>query len=215
MNKLLKTGGVVAGVGLALCAGLVGYGWSLDTRWHVESSRLVAAPPSAVHALLDDLTRYPEWITGDMPEGQVYEVEYGARTSGPGASYAWEMPGSMGEFTLVSSDPARGITYEMVMERARTPAQGSITLEPLDGGTRVVWVDEGDLGMRPVGGLLVSTVESTLGSHFDIALAKLGALAEASAQEQVDGDARSAGEDDGDAADEGQQGHEDAGHQHQ
>ncbi|MDP2308807.1 MAG: SRPBCC family protein [Pseudomonadota bacterium] len=137
-----------------------------------------------VQPLLEDLEAWPKWAAGPEADAAGMTFTYGAIRRGVGATYTWKGPGSFGTVTITGSDPG-GVTYDMVMEESATPAHGSLRLTPDGDRTRVTWVDEGEFGMGPIGGLMVPMMEAGLGPHFEGGLARLGPLAKEAAAKRV------------------------------
>ncbi|MES2643694.1 MAG: SRPBCC family protein [Myxococcota bacterium] len=174
----------VVGVVVVGVAVVLGYGATQPSTWHVERSATIDAAPGDIQPLLEDLETWPSWAAGPDADAAGMTFTYGPIRRGVGATYSWQGPGSFGTATITSSD-ASGVTYDMLMESSETPAHGSLRLTPDGDRTRVTWVDEGDFGMWPLGGLMVPMMEGALGPHFEGGLARLGPLAQARATQRV------------------------------
>ena len=64
------------------------------------------------------------------------------------------------------------------MEEDAFAARWTIVLEPANGGTRVTWIDEGDLGMNPYVRYFGLAMESSTGRTLDKELSNLKHRAE-------------------------------------
>lgn len=172
----------------ALAAGLLAaYGSTLPTTWSVERKVDIAAMPEDVFPLLNSPARWKEWAAGDGPEaGQMNFTTFGP-AEGVGAGYKWDSPGSFGEMTLTESDPATGVRYAMKMERSQSPAAGSLHYAVRGDHLELVWHDEGDLGMWPIGGYFVGMMNEQLGRHVEGALGLLKKGAERAAAQRLAG----------------------------
>lgn len=143
-TKILGGAAVLSGLFLLV-------GWLLPADWEAEASTLVAAPAEHVYAYLDSPEGWREWTV--WPDS-------GVTRSGPergvGASFSWSHPelGS-GSFTLVGATPPRRVEYAVEVHGAggdplRT--EGVISLAAEEGGVRVTWREQGDLGDNPIMG---------------------------------------------------------------
>jgi len=167
--------GLGALVALLLIASLL-----MPSKWHVERTVVVKAKGDTLAPIIATPKRWQEWAAWNNKMDPESRWEYSGPESGVGAVMSWKGP-KMGEgvLTITQVDPAKGVFYKMVMEKG-TPAEGgfAFTAEK-DGTTKVVWTDEGDMGMNLPGRLFVPMMEKMLSEHFDIGLKNLQGLAEA------------------------------------
>lgn len=138
---------------VALIAAVFLVGAFLRSEWRVERSTVVAAPPARVHAFVEDLERWPQFVFRD-PQAQLV---YGATRKGAGARVTWTSQGAERVLSIVSSDPA---SVRFTMEQARTgdASAGEIRLAPEGTGTRVTWIESGDVGWNPVPRMMLPKV---------------------------------------------------------
>ena len=178
MKKLL-----VVLIVLVVVLGAIGYMTPKD--YHIAKSITIDAPPSAVHAYVGDLRRWPEWAPWNEQDPTI-RTTYGEQTAGIGAHQSWTSEEGDGELTLTMSDPAKGIAYDMafIKEDSRVPATSAMTYEPsADGGTVVTWSMEGtwDGVVAPVvDGWMKILSPMMIGGMFDDGLANLKSKVEAS-----------------------------------
>jgi hypothetical protein len=167
--------GLGALVALVLIASLL-----MPSKWHVERTVVVKAKGDTLAPLIATPKRWQEWAAWNNKMDPESRWEYSGPDTGVGAVMSWKGP-KLGEgvLTITQVDPVKGVFYKMVMEKG-TPAEGgfAFTAEK-DGTTRVVWTDEGDMGMNLPGRLFVPMMEKMLSEHFDIGLKNLQGLAEA------------------------------------
>lgn len=112
MRKLL-----LALLGLFLALNLVGL--FLDPRIEVHEQAFIAAAPAEIHALLEDLDRWPAWnpLFDPRLDGQ-RAIEWGETRRGTGARLKASFPGDAQVlFTLIASDPAKGVEIETLSGR--------------------------------------------------------------------------------------------------
>jgi len=170
---------VAIGLAAVLIA-LAAIGFLLPAQWRVERSVTIEAPPDAVYAIVSSLRTWPEWTSWskDLDPSATWEFE--GPEAGTGAMMKWKGPAAgAGVLTIAESEPGRAIRYTMRMEEDAFMARGALTLEPSGGGTRVTWVDEGDLGMNPMVRYFGLAMDSSMGRELQKGLDNLKRRAEA------------------------------------
>ena len=101
--KTLKRLGYVATTAVAMM--LVAASLRQDT-FHVERSKRIAAPPEWVFAQINDLQRMKAWNPYERKDPSL-KSEFGPKTQGLGASYAWESDKvATGRMTIVDVQAA-------------------------------------------------------------------------------------------------------------
>ena len=167
------------GKGLAIALGLfLGVGLVLPRSWRVERSVLIAAPPERIAPLLVNLRRWQEWSPWTRALDPQVRHTYWGPESGAGAGWSWLGPAmGRGKLTITWADPHRGLRLDEAIESDQVNAHAELSFLPDGAGTRVRWVDEGELPL--LGGWFRGRVEATLGRHFEAGLGRLKALAEA------------------------------------
>lgn len=159
-------------------------GWILPDHWSVEEQVLVESTPEQIYPLLEDVTRWPEWIDFNPP-GTKHEATFefrGAKT-GPGSVLEWSSKDTgigTGTFTLTNANPTSGIEYEVFISAGSLRGQGSITFAQTDAGTVVTWADRGDLPPI-IGGLLAWNLNAGMKRKFAHDLRNLKQLVETGA----------------------------------
>ena len=170
---ILKWLGIIFGLAVAA---LVGVGLLLPREWRVELSVEIEAEPAVIHALVEDATRWDEWMFD--PDQDATNTQLEAEGRGVGASVRWTSEGSKGQMVLVEADPEVGIAWDGLIETDEINNHGTIRYEPLEGGrVRVTLIDEGTLPPI-VGGYFVPVMNAGLTTHFDAALTRLEHVAE-------------------------------------
>ena len=120
-KNLTRVAQIVIGVLMLTGLLLTGLGALLPRRWHVEESVMINAPPTAIHAWVNDLEHWPEWAQWNQtdlgPKNQV-----SGPSAGTGARLTWYGRGggepTSGEVRIVRSDPALGVWFEIVRAAA-------------------------------------------------------------------------------------------------
>ena len=139
----------------------------------------IAARPSEVHALLEDLRRWGTWSPWHASGASFSGAERGVD-----ARASWESARGPCALVVTASDPARGVWYDIRLAtggatgRAELPAKGVFQYAEVAGGTRVVWSNAAELeGARER--VLGYALERWLGVDLEAGLADLKQVLEA------------------------------------
>ena len=93
---------------------------------------------------------------------------YSGTPSGAGAVMTWKGDKmGQGTLTLTNADPQHGVAYSTVIEDM-TPAHGTFAFEAGNTRTKVVWVDEGTMGMNLVGRYFLPIFERTMAEQLPL-----------------------------------------------
>lgn len=180
MPRLLFRALVVAVVLLSAVA-LVGL--LLPSRFRVERSVVVRAQPETLYPLVASFkSGWPQWSPFGTRADKGLTVTFSGPDEGVGAKESWTggntPPGSM---EMVRADPRSGVDYRLLMNGGALVIDGRLSFSPAPGGTRVTWVDEGEMGPNPLRHLVGKVLETLIGRGFDQGLAELKNKAEAGA----------------------------------
>ena len=171
MKKALK---IAAWVVVVLLVVVFGGGLLLSPKWEVSRSRVIAAPPAAIHAYVGDFAKWPAWSPFEHQDPAIV-IDCPPPSSGVGAKRSWksEKVGN-GSQTIVASDPAKGMTFRLDIE-GFPPFDGVFDYEPVAGGTKVTWTDRGDAGGNPINRWFSKLMGPMMGTTFEKGLADLDA----------------------------------------
>ncbi len=164
--------GVGAVVGLLFIVGLI-----LPSKIHVERSTTIAAPKSAVFAVLNSLREFNKWSPWAKRDPQT-TYEFSGPESGVGAHMAWKSK-SMGDGTqeIIAVESDQRITVALDFgEMGKATAY--YALQPDESGTAVTWGFDEDVGMNFVGRYFGLVMDNMLGKDYEDGLASLKALLE-------------------------------------
>lgn len=170
---LAITSWVVGGVVVLV----VGVGLLLPRPFAITRSIVVAAPPEAIHPLLDDLRNWPRWSSFDAADPDI-RFEYAEPSAGVGAKRTWKGR-TMGDGwqEVVASDLRQGVS--MKLEMTHMDHRFDFAFAPEPGGTRVTWSDRGEFPAAPHWRLLGHLfIDRMLGGMFEEGLAGLKRVAE-------------------------------------
>jgi polyketide cyclase/dehydrase/lipid transport protein len=162
---------------LALVALLiVVLGAIMPSSWFVERSILINAPPSAVHAVVQDLAYWDDWAQWDQQGVAV--TERGPVKSGSGASLHFSAPeaGASGRVRILQSDVTQGVTFAIELDQGRA-SQATLSYSPRLATTEVTWRDQGELPPI-IGALMRDLVQTRLAGHMEVGLRHLKDLVE-------------------------------------
>jgi len=164
---------------LAALAVLVGAAYLLPRQVSVVRTVDVAAPQTAVFALVSDLRRFGEWAPWFADDRDITVIFTGP-VEGVGQTIQWESArddiGS-GRETIMRILPGREVAMEVQFGDAE-PVEGWLSLKFDKGTTNVTWGMVSDLGVSPVARYLGLWVEGRVGPDLEAGLARLKALAE-------------------------------------
>lgn len=116
---------------------------------------------------------------GGVEKDPAMEITFEGTAGAAGSKMVWnsEKMGK-GALTMVRSDAATGMEYEMTMEGMTEPASGSLLYSPEGAGTRVTWKFASTFGSNPFLRLFGPVLEGMMSSDADRGLAKMKSLAE-------------------------------------
>ncbi|WP_158501669.1 SRPBCC family protein [Vitiosangium sp. GDMCC 1.1324] len=161
-------------------------GLALPSKYRVERSTTVRASSEAVYAAVADLRRWQDWVPWNAKTHPGTQWTFGGPELGVGAVRSWSGEDvGQGTLSLTQAEPKTGVAYDMSVGQGRYLLHGRISFAPVEQGTRVTWVDEGDVGGNPFAHYLVPLIRSRLGGGIEEALAGLQRWVEAHPREAV------------------------------
>ena len=174
MRRLARlAGGLVAVALLAVIVGLF-----MPASWRLERSIVIEVPPERLYPLVATPRRWHEWAMWNRRDPASRPSFFGPE-SGADAGWEWDSrTEGKGRMTLLSADPGRALTYELLLPDMASTSTGSIVLQPQGAATRVTWTNTGSLGRNPLKHLLAPFMDRWIGPDFEAGLANLKVLAE-------------------------------------
>ncbi|MEM8932123.1 MAG: SRPBCC family protein [Acidobacteriota bacterium] len=164
---------------VTLIAVLVVVGFFLPRDVHVEREIVIDAPQATVFALVNGYSRFNEWSPWAAKDPDTRYV-YEGPTHGVGAIQSWESDDrnvGSGRQEIVASTPHEEVRTALDFGDQGT-ADALFRLSPIDGGTRVVWGFDSDMGTNPIGRYIGLFMDGMLGPDYESGLGNLKALAE-------------------------------------
>lgn len=163
---------------MALVAVLFVGGMLLSPKFTVKRELQIQAPPDKVYALVADPREWRAWSAWNKRD-PLMEIVYTGPASGAGAAWAWKSQSQGdGKMTFTAAEPNQRLAYDLYFPDFGTTSTGELMMEPMPGGTRVVWTMNGDMGKNPLFHWMALMADRMVGEDFEAGLAGLKALAE-------------------------------------
>ena len=167
---------ILYGTGATALA-IVIIGVFLPSTVHVVRETTIDAPAATVFALISDLGRAREWLPWTRLSASD-EASFSGPRRGDGASVLFtSAAGERGRHTVLASDPFRSVVTEIELE-GRPVFRSAFTLDAVDGGTKVTWTFDGDLGLDLFARYLRPGFASRVSENAERGLANLKSMAE-------------------------------------
>lgn len=150
----------------------------LPSRFSITKTVEIARPPAEVYRKISDLNVYREW----NPWQQMEPTSQQTVTGEPGTvghRYAWNGKKiGIGSLTLRRGVPAEAVEFDLQFIKPwKSSADDTWRFEPVAGGTRVTWSNNGALPY-PMGRLFGPLISKGLNKQFEQGLGNLKALCE-------------------------------------
>lgn len=173
--KILQWTLAVVGM-IALAALAVGF--FLPARYEVSRSITINAPAERVYDDIADPRIWKQWSVWMKRDPQM-DVSYAGPPFGQGAKWSWKSRSEgSGSMELTRVEPNRRIEYSLFFPDFNMRSGGEFRLEPEGTGTRVTWINRGDVGSNPLKHFLAVSMDRLVGPDFEAGLANLKTLAE-------------------------------------
>lgn len=168
----------IAGLAAALVAVLLLGGLALSPKFTVTRSVQVQAPAEKVYALVAEPRRWKEWSAWNRRDPAM-QITYSGPPSGAGAAWEWKSASQGdGRMTFTAAEPSQRVAYDLYFPDFGTTSQGDFRFTAADGGTRVAWTMNGDMGRNPLFRWMALFADGMVGKDFDEGLAQLKVQAE-------------------------------------
>lgn len=165
---------------LLVIAGVLGYAATRPDTFQVQRSIVIAAPPQAIYARIEDFRRWRDWSPWERLDPAMVRTHSGA-ARGVGAVYAWQGNREVGRGRMEVVAAAAPSTITIQLDFIEPFASRNITefvLAPVDGGTRVIWTMRGEnLYVSKLMGVFVD-MDAMIGKDFARGLATLKSASE-------------------------------------
>ena len=164
MKTLLKAGIAI----LVILILLIIVSLFLPANVHVERTAVIEAEPSVIFVQVNDLHNWNNWMPWNKMDPKM-KIDYFGPSEGKGSGYSWHSDlKEVGDGKLWITQSLSNQYIETEMEFAQNgPATGSFKFEKVDGGTKVTWGMDSDMGMNPVGKYIGLFMDQMVGEQFD------------------------------------------------
>ena len=146
----------------------------LPSKVVVARSMVIKAPQEVVFNQVNTLKNWPNWMPWIKMDPNM-KLTYDGPASGTGAKYSWSSEKhdvGHGSLTITASTPNTEIDNAMAFE-GRGNSTSDFKFEAADGGTKVTWSMESDMGMNPIGRYMGLMMDGMLGKTFEEGLGNL------------------------------------------
>jgi len=159
----------------------VGVAFILPQNVHVERTTVIGASPDEVFAVVNDLTRAKDWGPWYKRDPNL-ELSLEGPPQGVGAKIKWNSA-TQGEGSqeIVESEPFSTVKSKLDFG-GQGAAEALFRLETAEGGTKVTWSFDTDVGMNPVMRYMGLMFDTWIGKDYEEGLANLKALVEGQAR---------------------------------
>ncbi|MFO8175405.1 MAG: SRPBCC family protein [Longimicrobiales bacterium] len=172
----MKTGAWIFGILSILFVIYLLVGLFLPGTWETEVEAVVPAPPSRTFPFLSDPGAWSQW--SPMPEAGA--TTFGA-PRGEGAGLRWDDPRyGRGELRILATRTDEMVEYRVEVEGGALRIHGTMTLDPVEGGTRIRWKESGDFGWNPLLGYAARRMGESQGLAMEESLETLSRILEGS-----------------------------------
>ena len=155
---------------LGLIVAAVAGAFFLPSSYTVERSIVIAAEPAQVYPAVSDLRTWKEWTAWTQERDPDCKWTYEGE-EGTGSKMVWEGDElGQGELTISSADPANGIEFDLAFDEGAYLSKGSVRLEKTADGTKVIWINGGELGNNPINRWFGLAMDSMMGGEFETCL---------------------------------------------
>ena len=174
MKTLKKLGSVLAVLAVLFVLGSL----FLPSQIRVERSATIQAPPDKVFAQINTLTNWEVWSPWHKLDPRM-SLTYQGPASGVGAKYSWSsQQRNVGSGTLAITESVQDQRILTDMQFSDGRAIGAFELTPSEGGTKVIWSMQSDLGRNPVARYFGLLMDGMIGADFERGLQNLKTVCE-------------------------------------
>ena len=159
----------------------IGAAFLLPQQVHVERSTVIGAAPDQVFAVVNDLTRAKEWGPWYKRDPNM-KLTFDGPPAGVGAKLSWDSESEgKGSQEIIESTPFSTVKTKLDFVDNGATATAEFKLQTVEGGTKVTWTMDSDVGMNPVMRYMGLMFDSWIGKDYEEGLANLKQLVESQA----------------------------------
>lgn len=161
-------------IGVAVVAIAAAVPFLLPREVSVERSEILQVAPADVLELAASNAGYQTfnpYLTADP----ALEITHFGPARGVGSGFRFDGKDGTGSQTVAAVSDTE-VRYAIDLGPMGQPTQ-VIRVEPVDGGTKVTWRMESDMGMNPIGRVIGLFLDRMVGGTFEQGLANIGRVA--------------------------------------
>lgn len=153
-------------------------GFLLPSDYDVERSIVIQGDSATIFPYINNLQKWQAWTPWNKETYPTMIQTYSGPEEGVGAKSAWtdEKSGN-GDLEIKTSDPEKGITYELHFDGYST-SQCRIDMEKVEGGVKVTMGMKGDMGGNPYTKYFGLMMDGAMGGEFEKGLKDLKMVVE-------------------------------------
>jgi effector-binding domain-containing protein len=181
--KILKT----IGLGLlAFIALLVIVSFFLPSKSHVERSIVIESNAEMAFDLINDLHQWKAWSPWHALDTNA-QWTFSEVAVGKDAWYTWKSENSevgKGKLTITESKPGELIMTALEFD-GMNPAQAGYYFTKVEGGTKITWTLDSDMGMNPKNKYFGLIMDKLLGPMYEKGLAAIKKICESTPKKEM------------------------------
>lgn len=162
------------------------YSLFLPSKGVMESSMRIHAPASVVFPYVNTLKNWEKWSPWQKMDTNM-KLTYEGPEAGVGAKYNWKSENKnvgFGSLSITESIPNQKIVTQLNFGNM-SPSFGGFDFKEEGGETVVRWYMNMDMGLNPIGKIMMPMINKQMASVFDEGLLDIKKLAEADAAKGV------------------------------
>ncbi len=161
-----------------LIAAIYLIGLTLPNTFHVQRSVVIKSEPAQIYSQLVDLRRWQQWgVWFKRDPNMVLAYSGPDRAVGMRSEWHSETEGN-GAMEITALEHNKRVVYDLFFIDMDMSSTGELILEPLSEGTKVTWVDYGELGNSVTFRYFGLFIDDLIGPDFEDGLANLKMVAE-------------------------------------
>src|SRR4051812_15795729 len=138
----------------------------LPRQYRVQRSVVMKARPEVVVAHIADLRSWRNWGAWQERDPGM-KISYSDNAVGVGAWSSWiSKAEGNGKMTIKAQTPTK-VVYDLEFPEMGMRSEGFMEVAPESSGTKVTWVDAGDLGMNPMNRWFGLFLDKMIGPDFE------------------------------------------------
>jgi hypothetical protein len=165
---------------IAILLALVIIGFMLPSHYKVERSIIINASQQDIFPHVANLKKWQNWGLWFKHHPNM-TITYSGQVGRVGMKSLWvSSTRESGEIEIIGLEKNHRLVYSLNLSDTQMSSTGEIVLSKVEGGTKVVWMDYGDVGINPINRYFAFFMDYLIGSDFELGLDNLKLVAEAS-----------------------------------